>query len=190
VHRLENKWKYGILLLLIAVVGISVYSAGALSPQAGVGDGITHYGIFHIVQTRNGVVIADIWTHNFITNRGKDLIKMALTANSTPITLSYLALGNVTSGNQLVTDTDLYNIYTVCGLSVGAGTQASQAPNGNWSVAKTFTYTGTGCTSNVVNLTGIYNITTAGNLFAEANFTSVTLNSGDQITITYNTWVS
>lgn len=187
---MESKWKYGIVLLLIAVVGFSVYSAGALSPQAGIGDGIHHEGVFHIVQRRNWVVISDVWTPNFITNRGKDLIKMALTANSTPITLNVIGLGNVTGGNQLVTDTELYNLYSVCGLTNGTGTQASQSPNGNWSVAKTFTYTGAGCISNVVNITGIYNTSTIGNLFAEANFTSVTLNTGDQITITYHTWVT
>ena len=58
---------------------------------------------------------------------------------------------------------------------------------GNWSISHTWT---SSCDGRIINATGIYNATAVGKLFAEANFTSVTLNNGDQLTITYYTWVT
>jgi hypothetical protein len=81
------------------------------------------------------------------------------------------------------------------GLTQAAGTVAWALPfaNGNVSITKTFTCTS--CSSTPINATALYNstttceTTTAGCvMFAEANFTLATLQTNDQINVTWYIW--
>lgn len=183
-----EKWKYGISLLLIAIVGISMYSLGGIGSSA-IGDGLQYTGIACVTAVQGGVFKDYGCQHNLITTEGKDLIKWAMTANATApsIKLDKIGIANITSP-QLATDVNLGNLRAGCNLDINTTTLGTGSPAvGNWSSAHTWT---SDCDGAVINATGIYNTTSTGHLFAQANFTSVTLNIGDQLTVTYYLWVS
>lgn len=178
-----EKWKYGIPLLLIAIAGVYMYSAGM---PTGISDGLHYTGIACITAVQSGVFHDYGCQHNLITTRGLNLIKFNMMGVNQTIKVGTLAIANSTSP-QLITDTELNNQETVagCGLANVSST-LTDIGTGNWSVSHTWT---SACNGRIINATGIYNTTAVGNLFAEANFTSVTLNNGDQLTVTYYTWV-
>ena len=183
------------MLTLILVVGFvsATFSVPAVEP----GKGGLRYGSTVCIEYKDGKsgesrLIS--CSHNTLTNNGKDTIEDVL--NSTHgANINTIALCNSSNtsadglGNgctqPLVTDNNLTGEYKACGLSRAAGTLTDQG-NGNFSEAYTFTAT---CNSLVTNVTGIFNAT--GNLyFAGNNFTSVTLQSNDQLTVTWYIWVS
>lgn len=182
-----EKWKYGIpVLLVFAVVGVYMYSAGM---PTGISDGLHYTGIACITTVQSGVFHDYGCQHNLITKQGQDQIKWAMQSNATAgtINLDTLGIANSTSP-QLATDVDLNGLRVGCDLGIAVSTQGTGTPAvGNWSLAHTWT---SACDGAIVNATGIYNTTSTGHLFAEANFTSVTLNNGDQLTVTYYTWVA
>jgi len=98
---------------------------------------------------------------------------------------SYIALGNITSGGQDTTDTSLANEWASCGLTRGAGVY-TDIGTGNWSLSKVWTATGA-C---LVNTTGLFNATSGDTMFAENNFTTVSLQANDQINVTWTIWVT
>jgi hypothetical protein len=184
---MENK-RYAIPLLLIAIVGICVLVG--MPAQGGIMGDVVHYtGVACVSAMQSGVYHDYGCQHNLITTQGKDLIKWAMIANATSgtIKLDKIGIANITSP-QLASDVDLGNLRAGCGLGIATGTLASGSPGAaNWS--STYTWTSS-CDGAVINATGIYNTTSTGHLFAEANFTSITLNNLDQLTINYFMWTS
>ena len=70
------------------------------------------------------------------------------------------------------------------------GTLGGDAYSGNWSVTNTFTMSGAGCDTILVNATALMNGTGAGNqTFAQANFTAATLSANDQLNTTWFLWL-
>jgi len=106
-------------------------------------------------------------------------------------TASDTCLNNATAAGKICTD------WTANGLTQAAGTVAFVSSpaltGGNTSITKTFTCTS--CSNTVINGTGLYNTTTTCSsstagcvMFAEANFTSATLQTNDQINVTWYIW--
>ena len=127
---------------------------------------------------------------NAITPNGRDHVKYVIGQNSTTIKpgFQYLAIGNI-SNNQS-TGNGLTQEYGDCGLSRQIGTFVDRG-FGNLSISALWTST---CNARGINATSLLNNTTGvGGLnisFANANFSSgVTLNTDDQINVTYYWWV-
>lgn len=125
--------------------------------------------------------------HNLFTNYGKNITRDLLGTYSNLAAVNYIALANNTSA-PAATDVSLSGEYTACGVSRAAATYNTQAAShGNWSMSKVFTST---CDSVVVVETGLYNSSSGNTLFAETGFTNATLQTNDQINITWFIWVT
>jgi len=144
-------------------------------------------------------------SHNVYTNLGMNATRDFLFHGATG-TFNVISVGIVNT-SQVVTDRCLANAtgagaickdWTANGLTQIAGTVTDIVSGGgvdfgNVSISKTFTCTD--CTNTVINGTGLYNTTTTGvssanglKMFAEANFTSATLQTSDQINVTWFIW--
>lgn len=156
--------------------------------------------------------------HNMYTLEGRNATRDYLFHSGTSLVTAYnvisIGVENVSSvnasarciGNTTGTSYGGCQDYAANGLQPAAGTVqdvsasngATQLDPGNVSITKTFTCTS--CSSTPINATGLYNDTTvsaaAGNnsnvgnlhMFAEANFTVATLQTNDQINVTWYIW--
>ena len=147
----------------------------------------------------------DQCVHNVFTNRGMNATRDFLFHGATG-TYNVISVG-IVNASQTVVDECLSNQtgagaycrdWTANGLTQAVGTvkdivSGGGVDFGNVSITKTFTCTD--CTDTVINGTGLYNTTTTGissvngqMMFAEANFTSATLQTNDQINVTWFIW--
>ena len=131
---------------------------------------------------------------NLLVNTGNNTI-MDLLTGSTTTEVKYIVLCNATNATAGSCDTPAAadtaldgQEFTLCGLARAAGTIA-QRGTGNFSYSKVFTAT---CNSLVTNVTGLFNSTVgAGDVYFAGNtFTSVTLQSADQLNVTWYIWVT
>lgn len=136
---------------------------------------------------KNNELLGECYS-NLVTTAGLNAIKDGLGQGSLPAAYDYVALCNATAGctDPAAGDTALDNEYAAGGLSRAQGTYSSNG-NGNWTISKTFTAT---ADSLVTNMTGLFNASSSGTMLAENNFTSVTLQTNDQLTINWTIWVS
>lgn len=148
---------------------------------------------------KNGELIS--CSPNTITNVGKNMIQDMLTAPGTQTTeIKYIALCNNTNqsddGGALAcnqtkqTDTVLLAEYFACNLERGTATLSFDTSRGNISYANTFTSTCDNVTTNVTALFNSSSSGTTGSYFAGNNFTAVTLETDDQLTVTWYIWVT
>jgi hypothetical protein len=137
--------------------------------------------------------------HNNVTNAGLNWTRDALGNAAASGANRFIALGNTTNA-ELITLTSLPGQINDCGINM---TNASSGPSyavvqnsiGNWSVTALWQ---SFCNNLVVNTTALYNISNPGtsctatncSMFAGKNFTSVTLQTGDQLNITWYVWVT
>lgn len=204
---MDNKLKAGIIVLgsvlLVAVLAIGMLATDAThitaitigeslginellagSADTGIGANLHYEGMACVTAIVSGEKVDLGCKHNIITTGGKNMIRdsaMGVNWNK----LNRLAIANNTVA-QGASDTSLQGIYSTCDLGIQSVTPLLIG-TGNWSVNYTWT---SSCDSTYVNATGIYNETTATALFAETTFTTVTLNTNDQLQIIYYTWVS
>jgi len=138
-------------------------------------------------------------SHNVLTNAGKSLINDVLTGTK-QTEVKYIALCNLTNvsadtgGNACVqpaaANTLMLGEYKLCGLARAAGTlTVPTTSDGNFSYSKTFIAT---CDNLQTNVTAIFNSTQGSGdaYFAGNNFTAVTLQTNDQLTVTWYIWVT
>lgn len=139
--------------------------------------------------------------HNMLTNGGIGALGNVLNGSTISLNLTRIAIGNGTATPILPSDTTLGGEWlpnavntAACGLGNASAVSVGQA-QGAWNLTKTFTNT---CNSATVNVTALYNQSytssgafTAGNvLFAEANFTTTTLQPNDQINVTWGIYIT
>lgn len=124
--------------------------------------------------------------HNVLFNSGKNLIKTILGDSGTGGPVKVIALCDASLGcaEPTAAGTETYNEFSSCGLAPAAGSYTSNGV-GNWSITKTFTAT---CDNLKTNVTRLKN--SGGTYFAGASFTTVTLQTNDQLTVTWTIWVS
>ena len=133
--------------------------------------------------------------HNLFTNYGKNMTRDLITNPTAGAAVNVISLGNATGADQDALNTSLGQEYgaggsnpAACGLGRAAGSYLPiPTSHGNWSISKVFTAT---CNSLTVSATGLYNHTSASTLFAETIFTPATLQTNDQINITWFIWVT
>jgi len=172
-----------LVLTTVFALGAGMMSGGSPSeiPQ-GVGlDGVQCTKI-----TRADGSIEDLGCHhNVLTTTGANAIRDLVGGGSAGPDFNYIGLGNDT-GAPVAGDTALEKEWNACGVTRATGTYAAYA-SAKWSMAKTFTST---CDGVVVNASGMFNGSSAQTLLCAANFTQATLQTDDQITVTWNFTVS
>jgi hypothetical protein len=137
-------------------------------------------------------IFSDQWTHNLRTAGGGDWQAIQMASTGTLSTsANYIALTN-NSATPLVADCAnatsacaLSGEITTNGLSRAQGTYAHTLGTAAYTVAHTFTATGTQASQE----TGLFNVATVGAnpgvMSFEADYTAVTVNNGDTLTITW-----
>lgn len=177
--------KYLALPIVAFVLGLFVMSLVPSTVPVSNSEGIHYKGVVCVYKNNELVECK----HNILTTLGSNLIKTALGqgANS-PIT--NISVANCT-GQFAAADTNLCggngdDYDNTFGLGPTTGTYVS-AGNGAWNI--TYQWTAT-TNSIIVNATGLSNATGSAQLFAEVNFTSVTLQNGDKLNVTWGITVT
>ena len=178
--------------VLVVALALSAFSINGLFLPSSTGatastaaDSFIKYAGYVTVAV-NGKVISQN-KHNFFSNAGKDMVLDLLGGRVAPG-----PAGVLSNATQILIGNDSGNVgligpYNDSGLANTTGTVA-RITNGNWSVVATFTST---ANNKDVNATALYNGSAGGaTYFAGNNFTKVTLQNGDQITVTWNISVS
>jgi len=133
-------------------------------------------------------------SHNTMQTSGLNWVRDKIFATNGTGVATVLALGNGTNGDALASDTSLSGLIIGCGLDAAADASPIIRGTGNMSVTKLWTSSCTGAL--IVNATALQNntgfcATTNCTLFSTKNFTSsVTLQNGDQLNVTWFVWVS
>ena len=191
---MDNKGKMfalvGVSILLIAAMFMFAFTPTEInSKQSELSDGINYKAtVCTSVDRVDGTHENVGCSHNLLTNAGKELIETYIGSGGSGA-VNYIALCNATAGcaAPAAGDTSLTNEFTSGGLQRAQGTYSTLAGSGNWSIAKTFTATSDNL---VTNKTALLNASSAGTLFAENTFVTVTLQTNDQVTINWTISVS
>ena len=181
------------VFLAMAIYSNTVIPAISTMQLASSPDSLTYKGIACTYYKAMG---SSEWTElgckdNLITDTGKDFVKNDLSNRvATNITVNNLTLANCTTAQSasqtLLCGGQEYDDTPNCGFTSQLGVYISRG-TGNWSHSAVWTST---CASVIVNATGLNNNSNVNQLFAQANFTTVTLGVDDQLNVTYYTWVT
>ena len=134
-------------------------------------------------------------SHNTMMNLGLNWTISSISQVSTASgNMTVIALGNLTSAETntltFINSSTENQAISTCGLAPAYGA-TNWVGNANISISKVFTST---CNNINVNTTALYNHTTNGTanlMFSGKDFAStVTLQSGDQLNVTWYVWVS
>jgi len=152
--------------------------------------GVIHGGISCAQITRVDGIVENLGCdHNYFMSEGSEFIADEVATSGSGNAIDWMFLGNGTNWNaDLSAHTD--EIFD-CGLNATSITWADVGGTGN--ISATYTWTMTGCSSIVVNTTGLNCSACAlgTEFFAANNFTSsATLSSGDQLNVTWFVWAA
>lgn len=148
---------------------------------------ITYHSLPCITHIRDGVVLMEECKHNLLFDTGKNMTKDMLGLGGAVDAVNNISLCNATDGDcgtPLAAGPQDNIEFTSCGLTSATGTFGSMNDAGNWSVWNTFT---SSCDGQVVNVTYIGN---DSSYFAGLEFTLVTLQTNDQLTVNWTTWIA
>ena len=203
MNHLKTMGLLGIVAIAVGMVGINEVSANPLavsdSAKSNSGEKSTFLGhIIVTVRDQEGNIKAYRQTDNIVTagghNCAANLLFGTAFANCTgPATFQYIGLTNATF-TPAAGDTTITNEQVNGGMQRQAGTisAAQVATSGTNSaiaqIAKTFTYSGT--SSRTVSGSGLFDASSAGNMFADHTFSTVTLNTNDQLTVQWQITLS
>ncbi|OGI11558.1 hypothetical protein A3K64_03575 [Candidatus Micrarchaeota archaeon RBG_16_36_9] len=176
-----------IAILSITLMAALIYSFPGIqtskdSSQLGVHSSVCIY--------KNNELIAPC-SHNTMMNASLNATRDCLgkAAACSAAAYDYIAVGNSSTAEN----DDLAALpaeITDSGLARAQGTYGLIPQSiGNWSISKVFT--SSGAVNLIVNTTALLNASSTGTMFAGKNFaSSVTLQSGDQLNVTWYIWVS
>ena len=174
------------LALIVVIVGITIVLGSFVNSETDqLSTGLSYHSSVCVYKNNELVQCSP----NALTNAGKNALRSYAAHGGTLAAFDYIALANNTpEGNHAVTDTDLDNRTTCCGLTIAQGTVTDLATDGNWTISKVFT-----CATEAVsevNATGIFNASSPGTYFAYNTFSPVDLQIDDQINVTWTIWVT
>ena len=177
---MEKMYILGISLLLVAIFAVAAVPGLQMATQD---QGLQYHSSVCIYKNNDLVDCSS----NLLYGDGKDLIKTVLGNTGSGGPVKNITLCNATAGCGTPQDDHLeaYTEYASCGLTAGDGTYANISA-GNWSISKVFTAT---CDNLETNVTRLKNADGAIN-FAGNSFTMVTLQTNDQINVTWTIWVT
>jgi len=176
-----------ILALLIALVTVVIYSFPVIQTAKDSSQLALHSSVCIY---KNNELTAPC-SHNTMTNASLNATRDCLgSAACSAAAFNYIAVGNTSTAESAVLAA-LPGEIADSGLTRAAGTYGLIPQSiGNWSITKEFTASA-GVTNLVVNTTALLNASSNGVMFAGKNFTSsVTLQGGDKLNVTWYVWVS
>ena len=167
-------------LVIVAIVMCGVPSNAIMNRAFSEQTGPHGYVVVSVLRGGNEVYHWE--DHNLITNGGKDFIAQQIGATSGLGTngANYIALTNDATA-PAATDTTLASEIATNGLTRAQGAYAHTAGTNTFTITKTFTATATQSAQKA----GLFTASSVGTMLAETAFTSVTLNNGDTLTITW-----
>jgi hypothetical protein len=183
--------KISILTMLVLAVMMAAWSApwhpaGAALP-AGLNPGqrllelLRPQNWVHVVARHaDGTVFLDEWNHNLRVNAGINWQYNQM-AGTTAAVCDYIALTN-TAISPGATDTSLSGEITTNGLARALGTASHTSNATSYTLANTFTATGT----QAAQAAGMFNASSSGTMCFENTFTQASLVSGDTLAVDWN----
>jgi len=180
--------KKATLLGISALALLAIWAVFSVSPTISddlyqIFESPKYEAVVHVTVERPGVgVIYEYSGHNVLTNSGKEFIEQELgdSGSATTEVANVIALGNGSA--PTATSTSLDSEITGCGLAKATGTYTDDGI-GQWNITKQFTST---CNNELVNTTALYTSASSTMFAGDAFSSGVTLQSGDQITVTWN----
>ena len=134
----------------------------------------------HVVARHpDGTIFLDVTGHNLRTNAGINW-QYGQMAGGTAAVCTYIALTN-TAITPAATDTSLSGEITTNGLARALGTPTHTSNATSFTLANTFTATGT----QAAQAAAILNASSSGTMCFENTFTQASLVSGDTLTVTW-----
>jgi len=182
-----KKRGYYKIIILIGIM-LMAFAIGYIIPNKNIGSSTQSTSLNYQGQVcvyKNGELVD--CSHNLLYDNGKNITRDILGVGSNAPILN-ISLCNATAGCAVpaAAGSEAFNTYTNCGLTSVQGTYATlQNAPGNWSVARTFTSTCDGITTNSTRLANV-----TGGIFAGNTFTLVTLQNTDQLTINWTLMVT
>jgi hypothetical protein len=132
-----------------------------------------------VARHANGTVFYNQTVHNLRTNAGINW-QFNQMAGTTAAVCNYIALSN-SGATPAAGDTALASEITTNGLARANGTPSHTANATSYTLAYTFTATGTQSVQNA----GMFNASSSGSLCFENTFSQVNMNSGDTLAVTW-----
>jgi len=179
--------KVGIPLVILSVLSVFALSGLLFSPGGnGFSDGINYESSVCVYKNNELVGECD---SNVLYNTGAELIESAMADGAAADATDWIELGNASAaaGEPQADSSEAYTALDggcFTGTMPVAGTVYDNG-NGNWTVGTTFT---SSCDDVLTNVTHLINDADAE--FAGNNFTLVTLQTNDQLTINWTIWVT
>lgn len=169
-----------VTLMSAIVLTLLIPGPLSLSTVPAVSSGLNYHA--YVCIYKNGIL--QECNHNLLYNAGKNLTRDILSGGGSAITnisLCNASASTTSCGVPAAAATESFTAYNGCGLIDKAGSyQQINDNDGNWSIVATFTST---CDSRITNVTRLKNA--SGTLFASNTFTSVTLQTNDQLTVNW-----
>jgi len=209
---MKDKLSIIALIAIVAVtaglVGHTFSTPGQVNPATSLASSALISGHMALeLRDSDGNIKAYRQTDNVITRTGEDCAAKALFSpasynsggpavgscqGAVTAPFSFIAIGNGTT-TETNNDIDMQTQHTITGLTIAQGTVSFTNSTGGAgsgtgaaivSVTKTFTSAGT---STTVSEAGLFNSTTrsTNGLFAHKVFTPITVNTSDQLTVTW-----
>jgi hypothetical protein len=181
-------------ILLAAPVAMAALLLGLVAPGTALlgtqatTDSVGPHGYVVVTVTRDGNEIYRNEDHNLITNAGKDFIaaQIGQTTGIGSNGANFIALSTNTAA-PAAGDTTLAGEITTGGLGRSQGAYAHTNGQATYTITKQFSAT---ATHTAVQKAGLFNATSSGTMMAENTFSPVTLQNGDQLTITWTITLS
>jgi len=180
----QNIFSVGFLAVSALVIASILVATPVSTPVISTGGLAYNSHVCADVTRTDGAVENAGCSSNFFSTAGRNAVMDLLSYDFTSDPFTVIAICNGTNSNGGV------QCYVDSGLSNGTGTVLTNVGGtaGNWSISKQFTST---ADNKATNSTALFNATNAGSTyFAGNNFTAVTLNNGDSITIRWNISIS
>ena len=187
---------FGMVTLCLVLLGMFISPSTPTDvPPTDASSVISYEASVCTTHTRDGVELMSECSHNLFTDSGRNATRDILGTSVNLSAFNYIALCNMTASAESppcleprVNDTELEGEYSAGGLSRALSTYTElSATAGNWTISTTFTATADDLTTNT---TGLFNDSALGILFAENTFTTVTLQTDDQLTINWTIQVT
>lgn len=181
-------------IMLAAPVAVAALMLGLVAPGTALldtqatTDSVGPHGYVVITVARDGDEIYRHEDHNLITNAGKDFISVQL-GQTTGIGgngANYIGLSTNTAA-AAAGDTTLAGEIPGGGLARSQGDYAHTVGQATYAITEQFTAT---ATHTAVQKAGLFTAASGGTMMAENTFSPVTLQNGDQLTITWTVTLS
>ena len=180
-----------VALAFLGIVAVSMGTTYAVMPafQAETIANSSTMGIVGhvtaVVHDAEGNIVGYRQADNEVVNGGiTDIVGQVFT-DLTDATAQYdfieAGIGGVAAG---ATDTDVTTLVGGCARVAGAFSDGG-ASAGQTTITATATFSGASCEGEAIVEAGIFNAASAGTMLARNTFTSVTLGSGDSLSLTW-----